>query len=161
MASLACTGGLAGETRWVEDLDGARDLVARAGSVVALTGAGISTDSGIPDFRGPQGVWTRNPEAERLSDIRHYLADPEIRRRSWASRLDAPAWTAEPNPGHHALAQLEQAGRLDWLLTQNIDGLHQAAGSDPELVAALQAAVAASPDKVGLRLHLARAPAVG
>ena len=121
----------------MEDLDGARGLVARAGSVVALTGAGISTDSGIPDFRGPQGVWTRNPEAERLSDISHYLADPEIRRRSWASRLDAPAWTAEPNPGHRALAQLEQAGRLDWLLTQNIDGLHQLAGNSPERVVEL------------------------
>ena len=68
-----------------------RAWIAAAQRVVVLTGAGISTDSGIPDFRGPNGVWTRNPAAEKLSDIRYYLADPEIRRASWQSRLDHPA----------------------------------------------------------------------
>lgn len=121
----------------VEPVFEAGRLVADARSVVALTGAGISTDSGIPDFRGPQGLWTRNPEAERLSDISHYLADPEVRRRSWVSRLDAPAWSAKPNPGHLALARLERTGHLDWLLTQNIDGLHQMAGNSPERVVEL------------------------
>ena len=65
-----------------------RDWIAAAKRVVALTGAGISTDSGIPDFRGPNGVWTRDPEAEKLSDIRYYMSDPEIRRKSWQSRLE-------------------------------------------------------------------------
>ncbi|MBW8483305.1 SIR2 family NAD-dependent protein deacylase [Actinomadura parmotrematis] len=100
-----------------------------ARAVTVLTGAGISTDSGIPDFRGPQGVWTRDPEAARLSSIGAYLADPDVRRRAWRSRRDHPAWDAEPNAGHAALVALERAGRLRALITQNIDGLHQRAGS--------------------------------
>lgn len=103
--------------------------VEEAKRVVALTGAGISTDSGIPDFRGPQGVWTRDPQAEKLSDIRYYVADPDIRRKSWQSRLDHPAWTARPNAGHAAIAELERRGKLHALITQNIDGLHQKAGN--------------------------------
>ena len=102
--------------------------------MVVLTGAGVSTDSGIPDFRGPQGVWTRNPEAEKQSTIQHYVADPEVRRRAWRSRLESPAWSAQPNAGHRALVALERRGKLDTLITQNIDGLHQAAGSSPERV---------------------------
>jgi NAD-dependent deacetylase len=102
--------------------------------LVVLTGAGVSTDSGIPDFRGPQGVWTRNPEAEKQATIQHYVADPEVRRRAWRSRLDSPAWSARPNAGHRALVALERRGKLDTLITQNIDGLHQAAGSSPERV---------------------------
>jgi NAD-dependent deacetylase len=102
--------------------------------IVALTGAGISTESGIPDFRGPQGVWTKNPTAERLSDIQCYLSDPEVRRLSWQSRLDHPAWQAAPNAGHRALVDLERAGKLHALVTQNIDGLHQLAGNAPDKV---------------------------
>lgn len=102
--------------------------------IVALTGAGISTDSGIPDFRGPQGVWTKNPEAEKLATIQHYVADPEIRKRVWRERLNSPAWTARPNPGHLALVTLERRGVLDTLITQNVDGLHLLAGSSPERV---------------------------
>ena len=102
--------------------------------VVVLTGAGISTDSGIPDFRGPKGVWTLNPKAERMSDIRYYRSDPEVRRLSWQSRLAHPAWTAAPNAGHRALADLERRGRLHALITQNIDGLHQRAGNTPQRV---------------------------
>jgi NAD-dependent deacetylase len=108
--------------------------VAGARRLVALTGAGISTDSGIPDFRGPQGVWTRNPAAEKMATLQHYLADPEVRRRAWRSRLDTFAAPREPNPGHRALVALERAGRLDTLITQNVDGLHQRAGSSPERV---------------------------
>ena len=116
------------------ELEDARALVSRSRRIVVLTGAGISTDSGIPDFRGPQGVWTLNPKAERMSDIRYYVADPEVRRLSWQSRLAHPAWTAEPKAGHSALVTLERSGRLRALITQNIDGLHQRAGSDPQRV---------------------------
>jgi NAD-dependent deacetylase len=115
-------------------LEKARRLIDEAKRVVVLTGAGISTDSGIPDFRGPQGVWTLNPKAERMSDIRYYVADPEVRRLSWQSRLAHPAWTAKPNSGHRALVDLERRGKLHALITQNIDGLHQRAGNSPELV---------------------------
>jgi NAD-dependent deacetylase len=106
--------------------------LAHARHAVALTGAGISTESGIPDFRGPQGVWTRDPKAEALSDIRYYLADPELRRRAWQGRLNHPARGATPNAGHRALAKLERMGRLELLITQNIDGLHLAADSSRE-----------------------------
>jgi len=102
--------------------------------VVALTGAGISTDSGIPDFRGPQGVWTRNPLAEKLSNIHFYLADPEVRKASWQNRLSSPAWSASPNAGHMALVGLERRRKLHALITQNIDELHQLAGNSPDKV---------------------------
>jgi NAD-dependent deacetylase len=111
-----------------------RGWIDAARRVVALTGAGISTESGIPDFRGPQGLWTRNPEAEKQATIQHYVADREIRKRAWRSRLDSPAWSAQPNAGHRALVALEQRGKLDTLITQNVDGLHQAAGSSRERV---------------------------
>ena len=115
-------------------LDTVRGWITAAQRVVVLTGAGISTDSGIPDFRGPQGIWTLNPKAEKMSDIRHYMADPEVRRLSWQSRLAHPAWTAQPNAGHLALAALEQRGKLRALITQNIDGLHQRAGNSAGIV---------------------------
>jgi NAD-dependent deacetylase len=111
-----------------------RGWIAEARRLVALTGAGISTDSGIPDFRGPQGLWTRNPAAERMATLEHYLADPEVRRRAWRSRLSMLSQSREPNPGHHALVALERAGRLDTLITQNVDGLHLLAGSSPRRV---------------------------
>lgn len=117
-----------------DGLDQARERLAAARRVVALTGAGISTDSGIPDFRGPSGVWTKDPAAEKASHIDHYLADPELRRRAWRSRASSPALDASPNAGHRALVDLEATGRLTCLITQNIDGLHLAAGSDPALV---------------------------
>jgi NAD-dependent deacetylase len=108
--------------------------IREARRIVALTGAGISTDSGIPDFRGPQGVWTKNPEAEKQATIQHYMADPDVRRRAWQSRLEHPAWHAQPNEGHKALVELERRGQLDTIITQNVDGLHQRAGSAPERV---------------------------
>ena len=110
--------------RWVDE----------AKRVVVLTGAGISTDSGIPDFRGPQGVWTKNPKAEKLSDIRYYMADPEVRRLAWQSRLDHRAWKAQPNAGHRALVDLENRRKLHALITQNIDELHQMAGNSADKV---------------------------
>jgi NAD-dependent deacetylase len=115
-------------------LDAAREVVARARRIVVLTGAGISTDSGIPDFRGPNGLWTKNPAAEKASDIRFYLGDPEVRRAAWQNRLTTPAWTARPNRGHAAIVELERQGQLSGLVTQNIDGLHQKAGNSPDKV---------------------------
>ncbi|QGG97100.1 NAD-dependent deacetylase [Actinomarinicola tropica] len=114
-----------------EALDRARELIAGARAVAVLTGAGISTDSGIPDFRGPQGVWTKNPEAEKQSTLQHWVSDPDVRRRGWQNRLRTPTLAAEPNAGHHALVDLERSGRLHTLITQNVDGLHLKAGTDP------------------------------
>jgi NAD-dependent deacetylase len=102
--------------------------------IVVLTGAGISTESGIRDFRGPNGVWTTNPAAERAADIAHYVADPDLRRRSWQSRLTSEMNGAEPNPAHTALAALESRARVDLLVTQNIDGLHHRAGSSVDRI---------------------------
>ncbi|RBY82984.1 NAD-dependent deacetylase [Geodermatophilus sp. TF02-6] len=104
------------------------DWLTSARRVTVLTGAGISTDSGIPDYRGPQGLWTRDPDAEKLVTLSYYVADPEIRRRAWLMRRDT-APHARSNAGHRALVDLEQQGRLRALLTQNVDGLHQDAGS--------------------------------
>jgi NAD-dependent deacetylase len=112
----------------------AREWVEQARRVVVLTGAGISTESGIPDFRGPQGLWTQNPKAEKLSDIRYYMADPEVRKLAWQQRVAHPAWKARPNAGHLALVSLERSGRMHALVTQNIDGLHQVAGNSPDKV---------------------------
>lgn len=105
-----------------------------AGRVTVLTGAGISTDSGIPDFRGPNGLWTKDPAAERMSNIRHYMEDSEVRVQAWQGRLHHPAWTAEPNDAHRALVELERAEVLHTLVTQNIDGLHQRAGTSEEIL---------------------------
>lgn len=99
--------------------------------LAVLTGAGISTDSGIPDFRGPDGIWTKNPAAERLSTYQVYMTDPEVRRRSWQTRLVHPAWGAEPNAAHRALARLASSAIDTQVITQNIDGLHQRAGTPP------------------------------
>src|SRR5215467_8034001 len=103
-------------------------------AVAVLTGAGISTDSGIPDFRGPQGVWTKNPGAQQLFTYQAYVSDPAVRRRSWQARRDHPAWRAEPNAAHTALAALPAAGVGTWVITQNIDGLHQKAGTPADRV---------------------------
>lgn len=118
----------------MSELQRARELIGGAGRIVTLTGAGISTESGIPDFRGPNGLWTKNPAAEKMSDINEYTASRKVRELSWQSRLDHPGWAAEPNAGHRALVDLERDGRLSAILTQNIDGLHQKAGSDPAKV---------------------------
>lgn len=79
-------------------------------------------------------MWTRDPLAEKLSNIHYYMNDPEVRRAAWRSRLENPAWTAKPNAGHDALAELERRGKLYALITQNIDELHQAAGNSPGMV---------------------------
>jgi NAD-dependent deacetylase len=114
----------------IEDVAG---WLREARFVLALSGAGISTESGIPDFRGPNGVWTKDPKSERMSDIRYYMSDPEVRVAAWRQRLDHPAWSAVPNSGHRAIVELERKGHLQALVTQNIDGLHAAAGSTPNI----------------------------
>jgi NAD-dependent deacetylase len=115
-------------------VDQVRAWIAEAERIVVLTGAGISTDSGIPDFRGPNGLWTKNPAAEKTATLSHYVSDPEVRRQAWRGRIESPAWTAQPNAGHRAIVELERQGKLLALVTQNVDGLHQLAGSDPALV---------------------------
>ncbi len=111
-----------------------RGWIDAAQRIVGLTGAGISTESGIPDFRGPQGVWTRNPGAEKTATLQYYMSDPEVRKRAWRNRLESPTWKAEPNEGHRAFVELERRGKLHTLITQNVDGLHHRAGSSPERV---------------------------
>ena len=112
-----------------EAIEAGRRLLDEAERVVVLTGAGISTDSGIPDFRGPNGVWTKDPEAEKLATIHHYVSDTAIRAKAWQSRLETLYRAFEPNDGHRALVRLEARGVLDTLITQNVDGLHLAAGT--------------------------------
>lgn len=115
----------------------AREIVARARRITALTGAGVSTSAGIPDFRGPNGLWTRNPAAQRLSDIDSYVSDPSVREEAWRSRAEHPAWHASPGAAHRAFVDLDGAGRLRSVLTQNIDELHQRAGLDRDKVVEL------------------------
>jgi NAD-dependent protein deacetylase/lipoamidase len=127
----------AGWGQVTEQADQAAELPAwmgRARTVAVLTGAGVSTDSGIPDFRGPQGLWTRNPAAERLSTYQAYVSDPAVRRRSWQARRQHPIWRARPNTAHRALAGLVRSGLVTAVVTQNIDGLHQQAGTPAERV---------------------------
>jgi NAD-dependent deacetylase len=104
-------------------------FIAAADRITVLTGAGISTESGVPDFRGPNGLWTRDPNAARMFELSEYVRDPALRELAWRNRRDHPAWTAAPNAGHRALVDLQRRGRLRALITQNIDGLHQRAGS--------------------------------
>ena len=115
-------------------LERARELIDASGRVVVLTGAGISTESGIPDFRGPKGVWTKNPEAEKMATLEFYMNDPEVRVRSWKMKLEQADGTRIPNPGHRALVALEGRDKLHTLITQNVDGLHHDAGHAPEKV---------------------------
>ncbi|MEU8587639.1 Sir2 family NAD-dependent protein deacetylase [Streptomyces sp. NPDC048664] len=96
--------------------------------VALLSGAGISTDSGIPDYRGPNGLWRRDPEAEKLVTYEYYMGDPEIRRRSWQLRRKNRTLHAQPNAAHRAVAELERSGVPVRVITQNVDGLHQLAG---------------------------------
>jgi NAD-dependent deacetylase len=119
------------ETTLEQGIQIVRDWIREAQSVVVLTGAGISTESGIADFRGPQGLWTKNPEAEKMATLDHYMGDPEVRKKAWRSRLESKTWDAQPNDGHRALLELERRGKLHTLITQNVDGLHQLAGTDP------------------------------
>ncbi len=119
-----------------EALDEVAGWLRDARHVVVLTGAGISTESGIPDFRGPNGVWTKNPDAEKTATLQHYVGSRDVRVQAWQNRVKGNYFTAEPNDGHRALAQIERklGEAFDTLVTQNVDGLHHAAGSDPDRI---------------------------
>src|SRR5438093_6717041 len=126
------------------DFERAAELLRLAERIAILTGAGISTESGIPDFRGPNGVWTKNPAAEKMATLQHYVGDPEVRKESWRNRVSAPYFSrhgAEPNAGHRAIVDLERTGKLIAVITQNVDGLHIDAGSSPALVHELHGTV--------------------
>src|SRR4051795_6422190 len=116
------------------DVEQVKRWIDEAERILVLTGAGISTDSGIPDFRGPNGVWTKNPAAEKTATLSHYMSNPDVRKMAWRNRAESPMWDAEPNVGHRALVELERRGKLVALVTQNVDGLHLKAGTDPELL---------------------------
>jgi NAD-dependent deacetylase len=124
-----------------ESVERIRDWLRMTDNAVVLTGAGISTDSGIPDFRGPNGVWTKNPAAEKAAHIDTYMSDPDVRKRAWRTRADSSYFVAEPNAAHRAVAALQHAGSVSWVVTQNIDGLHQAGGSPPHTVIELHGTV--------------------
>lgn len=102
-------------------------LLAASRRAVFFSGAGVSTESGIPDFRSPGGVWTRYDPRALTFD--RYVASADVRRLSWQMRREFFAAGARPNPAHHAIAALEAAGRSLGVITQNIDGLHAEAGS--------------------------------
>jgi NAD-dependent deacetylase len=115
-------------------LDRAADLVASTGRVVVFTGAGVSTESGIPDFRSPTGLWARYDPDD--FSFPNFMRSEEARRRYWAvgRELYAAIRMAEPNAAHRALVALERMGLLDCVITQNVDDLHQRAGTDPARV---------------------------
>ncbi len=116
-------------------IERAAELVGEASRIVILSGAGISTDSGLPDFRGPNGIWTKNPEAEKASTLSNYVNEPAVRRANWALRAEGKLWAnVAPNDGHRALLPLQDRGVLHTLVTQNVDELHQMSGIDPERV---------------------------
>ncbi|WP_119730868.1 SIR2 family NAD-dependent protein deacylase [Thermomonospora amylolytica] len=110
--------------------------------VAVLTGAGISTDSGIPDYRGPSGVWTRDPELAEIFNRERFVADPGVRRRYWRHIGGLYRADVRPNAAHRALAELEASGTAVRILTQNVDGLHQRAGSSPRKVLELHGTLA-------------------
>jgi NAD-dependent deacetylase len=120
-----------------DSFDDAVAVLAGALPVLAFTGAGISTESGVPDFRGPDGLWTRIDP--RDFDIDRYVRDPELRKRGWRMHLEGRMWGARaklsPNAGHLALVDLWKAGRLSGVVTQNVDGLHLMAGLPESVVA--------------------------
>jgi len=113
------------------DLEQVAQWLKDAQRIVVFTGAGISTDSGIPDFRGPNGLWTQNPLAEKTSTLSYYLNDPEVRKVAWEGRVRNFNGTAQPNDGHRALVHMQRAGKLSAVITQNVDGLHQDSGIEP------------------------------
>ncbi len=115
-------------------VDEIADLIVASNRVVVFTGAGVSTESGLPDFRGPSGIWTKlNPDD---FTYQKYISDPETRKRIWQTRRTGESrWSdVEPNAAHYAIAEMEKLGKLDCVITQNVDGLHQKAGNPEDKV---------------------------
>lgn len=112
--------------------------------IVVLTGAGISTSAGIPDFRGPDGVWTKHPEQMSVYDIQAFLSDEQERKYSWAWQKASPVWNAQPGTAHKALVDLEKAGMLSLITTQNFDALHEKAGNSSDRIINLHGTIATS-----------------
>src|SRR3990172_3155097 len=108
------------------------DLIRRSRTIVVFTGAGVSTESGIPDFRSPGGIWDRFDPAEFT--FQRFMASEEVRKKSWSMIKEMVAIQARPNAAHLAIARLHEADKLDCVITQNIDGLHQEAGVPEEKV---------------------------
>lgn len=106
----------------------AMSFVQEAGRVTVLTGAGVSTDSGVPDFRGPSGVWTKDPSMQRLVDLDAWMAEPEIREKGWRWLQSWDLDALVPNAGHHAIVDLYKQGKLTLCVTQNTEGLQELAG---------------------------------
>jgi NAD-dependent deacetylase len=118
-----------------QDLAYAARLLLDAERIMVFTGAGISTESGIPDFRGTDGIWTKFSPEDFMLD--RYIADRTVRTRAWASRFPKMFGNAQPNDAHRAVVDLWKAGKLIGCVTQNIDGLHQAAGLPQDAIAEL------------------------
>lgn len=120
-------------------LDRAAEALGAADKILVFSGAGLSTESGIPDFRGPEGLWTRVDPDDFTID--RYLANRDLRAQGWRMHLDGELWGArssvQPNTGHRAIVRLRDAGRLAGVVTQNVDGLHFKSGLDDGLVAEL------------------------
>lgn len=112
--------------------------------IAVLTGAGISTSAGIPDFRGPDGVWTKHPEQMNVYDLVSFMGDEEARRYSWRWQKESPVWGAQPGVAHRALVELEQAGLLTVLATQNFDALHEKAGNSDDVIVNLHGTIGTS-----------------
>ncbi len=112
--------------------------------IAVLTGAGISTSAGIPDFRGPTGVWTMHPEQMSVYDIDAFLSDRREREYSWRWQKESPVWNAQPGEAHKALVRLEKAGMLSLLATQNFDALHEKAGNSPSVIVNLHGTIGTS-----------------
>jgi len=117
-----------------ESIAEAKAILNRAETITVITGAGISTDSGIPDFRGPNGIWTLDPDAEKITDIDHYRSSPRIRQKTWDGYVKTDWSRYKPNPGHLAIKNLFDQEKLLVCITQNIDGLHHKSGISPERV---------------------------
>jgi NAD-dependent deacetylase len=112
--------------------------------IAVLTGAGISTSAGIPDFRGPDGVWTKHPEQMSVYDLEAFVSNQKQREYSWAWQKASPVWNAKPGAAHKALVKLEQAGLLTLLATQNFDALHEKAGNSANVIVNLHGTIGTS-----------------
>ena len=122
-----------------DPVDEVAQFIIQAEKVAVFTGAGVSTESGISDFRSPDGIWSRyDPED---FTIQRFVSDKEARKRNWQLRKELVSANYQPNPAHHAIVDLEQLEKLSCVITQNIDGLHHAAGNSEEKIIELHGTI--------------------